>query len=42
MAVTALGNIGNERAIDPISMVPTNDDEFLKEMVADALKRIRG
>jgi len=40
LAVTALGDIGDERAIDPISMVPT-DDEFLKEMVAEALEKIK-
>ncbi len=40
LAVTALGDIGDEEAIDPISMVP-NDDEFLKEMVTEALQKIR-
>lgn len=36
LTVAALGDIGDERAIHPISMVSTDDDEFLKEIVADA------
>ena len=41
LAIASLGEIGNERAIGPIRMVPTGNDEFLKEIVADALKQIR-
>ena len=41
LTVTALGDIGGERAIGPISMVPTDDDESHKQMVGDALEKIR-
>ena len=42
LAIAALGDIGDERAIDPINMVSNGDDEFLKEMVAEALEKIKG
>lgn len=41
LAVVALGDIGDERAIDPISMVPTGDDISLREIVAEALEKIK-
>lgn len=41
LAVTALGDIGDERVLEPINMVPTGNDEFLKEMVTEALQNIR-
>ena len=41
LVVAALGNIGDRSAIEPISMVPTGDDTFLKEIVADALESIK-
>lgn len=41
LAVVALGDIGDERAISPITMIPTVNDEFLKEIVSEALEKIK-
>ena len=41
LAVTALGGIGDERAITSIGVLPTDADEPLKQIVADALKQIK-
>lgn len=37
--MAALGDIGDERAINPISLVPI-DDEFIKEMVLETIEKI--
>ena len=42
LAVVALGDVGDKRAIGPISMVLTGDDISLKELVAEALEKIKG
>jgi HEAT repeat protein len=41
LVLAALGDIGDERAIDPVSIVRTGNDEFLREMVAETLEKIR-
>jgi hypothetical protein len=40
LSVMALGDIGGKRAMDPIRMVPIDDDD-LKVAVAEALSKIR-